>query len=293
MKSLLAFPIFAFAILLVPSYAQETDYLLSANGYKISNDAVSSMTLDFQLEMISPVNPVLRQGTLVLDGKELTIENFNFILYRDGKLFMLNAESDDFTIRANGLILASNQGGSIYHLKGVITRDGVPERFLLVAILKPIEEQKTIDSEIELPDEDSIPEKEFTTTVSKTDLIVVTKQDYRNYWNENYDIYVKVFDKKLNPTPNFDDFYGTIGGATVNVTLSHSDGSAIQKISGVTDKNGFWHGEQYFPENISKPGKYLVNVIVSFLSGTTEKKQDMFLFGITQNQIAQGNSTAP
>jgi hypothetical protein len=117
-------------------------------------------------------------------------------------------------------------------------------------------------------------------SITKPELAMLIKQDFRNYWNRNYDIFVKVFDKKINPNPAFDQSLGTVTGAMVNVTLTHEDGSQTKKISGITDKNGYWNGKQYFAENLSKPGRYFVNVVVHHLGGTVSQNQEIFLFGV-------------
>jgi hypothetical protein len=263
LKLLLALPIFALTILFIPSYAQEADYLLSASGYKISDDVASKMTLDFQLEMLSPANPILRQGTLVLDDEGREIENFNLIFYRDGRLFRLNAESDDLAIRANGRMLASNQEGSVYQLSGAITRDGASERFLLVAILKPVEEQKTVDFGEILPEE---------VVAEKEDVLVLIKHTDRVEWRGLYQFTVRTFDPLLN---SFSDFYKTSGyleGVPISATISDPLGNVIEALNGETKKFGYYDGSFLIPDN-SRTGAYVLNVTVSgekFKTSSTE-----------------------
>lgn len=124
-------------------------------------------------------------------------------------------------------------------------------------------------------------------------LTIVTKQSFRNYWNDNYLIFAKVFDTDINPKPVFDDTWGTVGNANINVTLTHFDGSVTKQISGQTDKNGYWQGSQYFPENISKSGKYFVNVLASVGNSKTTDTKEMFLFGVASNRIVVTNGTQP
>gem|GEM_PF-3770242 len=248
MKSLVAIPIFALAILFTQSYAQETDYFLSASGYKISDDTANKMTLDFQLEMTSPANPVLRQGILVLDGEERAIEDFNLVFYRDGRLFRLNAESDDLTIRANGRMLASNQEGSIYQLSGATTRDGVSERFLLVAILKPIEAQKTVGFAAILPE--------------KEDVLILVRHVDRVEWMGLYKFTVRTFDPQLN---SFSDFYKTSGyleGVPISAKITDPLGNVIETSSGETQKFGYYESSFLIPDN-SRTGAYVLNVTAS------------------------------
>jgi hypothetical protein len=258
---------FALAILFTSSYAQETEYILSASGYKISNDAASGMSLDFQLEMISPANPVLHQGTLVLDDENHPIENFNLIFYRDGRLFRLNAESEDLVIRANGRMLASNQEGSIYHLSGAVTRDSVSERFLLVAILKSIEEQKTVGfTEI-------VPEKEIVS--EKEDVLILVKHTDRVEWRGLYQFTVRTFDPLLN---SFSDFYKTSGyleGVPISATITDPLGNVIETLSGKTQKFGYYDGSFLIQDN-SRTGAYILNVTVSGEKFKTSSKEMTF-----------------
>jgi hypothetical protein len=266
LKLLLALLIFALAILFAPSYAQEADYLLSASGYKISDDAASGMTLDFQLEMSSPANPVLQQGTFVLDGEERVIENFNLIFYRDGRLFRLNAESGDLAIRANGRMLASNQEGSIYQLSGAVTRDGASERFLLVAILKPAEAQKPADSAEMLPEE---------VVAEKEDVLVLIKHTDRVEWRSLYQFTVRTFDPLLN---SFFDFYKTSGyleGVPISATITDPLGNVIEILNGETKKFGYYDGSFLIPDN-SRTGTYVLNVTVSGEKFKTSSKEMTF-----------------
>lgn len=126
-------------------------------------------------------------------------------------------------------------------------------------------------------------------TPQKQELITLYKQDQRNYWNENYDIFVKVFDKRLNPRPNFDDFQGLIKDSNVSVLLQDPRG----KTYSIQMKNdyGVWSGSQYFIENISIPGNYKARINTSYQGLESSQSTDLFLFGVVQNRITITNST--
>ncbi len=255
---------FAVAFFFTQSYAQEADYLLSASGYKISDDAVDEITLDFQLEMTSPVNPVLRQGQVILGNEEHAIENFNLVFYRDGRLFRLNADSDDLVIRANGRMLLSNQEGSIYHLSGAMTRDGVSEKFLLVAILKAVEEKKTIKVAAVLPEKDVLVEKE--------DALVLVRHTDRVEWRGLYKFTVRSFDPQLN---YFSDFYKTSGyleGVPISAKITDPLGNVIRTFSGETQKFGYYGGSLLIPDN-SRTGTYVLNVTTTGEKFKTSSKE--------------------
>ncbi|TBR24636.1 MAG: hypothetical protein EPO63_03495 [Candidatus Nitrosotenuis sp.] len=152
----------------------------------------------------------------------------------------------------------------------------------------------TLETPVIVP-QSHIVEKTFTWKApeSKTDLIVLVHQSFRNYWNDNYQIFVRVFDKSKNPNPQFDDHFGTVDGAQIYVTLSNPTLNTKYEISGISKNNGYWQGNQYFAENISPPGKYLVDVTAQY-GGTIKKtSEEMFLFGVSANRVSAGNSTSP
>ena len=253
-SQLLILPIFVLSILYVQSYAQETDYVLSASGYRVSDDAAGAMTLDFQLGMANQANPVLRHGQLVIGDGEQTIEKFNLAFYRDGRLFRLSAESDDTTIRANGRLLVSNQEGSIYHLSGATITDGVLEKFLLIAILKPFEEQKTVEFAAVLPEKDIVQEKK--------DVLVLVRHTDRVEWRGLYKFTVRAFDPLLN---QFSDFYKTSGyveGVKVSAKITDPLGNVLETLSGDTKKFGYYEGSFLIPDN-SRTGAYVLNVTIA------------------------------
>lgn len=123
----------------------------------------------------------------------------------------------------------------------------------------------------------------------KSELVLAYKQDFRNYWNEKYDITVKVFDKKLNPNPRFDDFGGIVKDPVVKVIALDQKGK-VYEIPGNT-KYGVWKGQFVFKENLTLPGKYQVNITATSGNLVTKTASEMFLFGLTPNRITTTNST--
>ena len=113
------------------------------------------------------------------------------------------------------------------------------------------------------------------------ELIILVEQDLRNYWKDNYDIDVKVFDKKLNPNPKFLDTWGAIKDAKVTVTLAPQDGSSKDVLSGQTSEIGLWNGDYLIPDN-KKIGKYLVGVDAEYQGSHASQTLEMFIFGLGQ-----------
>ena len=48
---------------------------------------------------------------------------------------------------------------------------------------------------------------------------------------------------------------------------------------------GQWHGEKYFAENVSMPGKYTVNINAEYQGSKSSIQTEMFLFGVASNRI--------
>ncbi|MEM2159991.1 MAG: hypothetical protein QXN55_03445 [Candidatus Nitrosotenuis sp.] len=121
-----------------------------------------------------------------------------------------------------------------------------------------------------------------------TELALVYKQDERNYWNDNYDLYVKIFDKSINPNPKFDDFQGIIKDATITVNIEDLNGKIIE-VTGTSDF-GLWHGSKSLPENIFFPGKYKVMINADYKDSKIAQESEIFLFSTAANRVASSTS---
>lgn len=123
------------------------------------------------------------------------------------------------------------------------------------------------------------------------ELIMLVTQDHTTFWRDYYTVTTKVFDAKINQRPQFHDGFGAIDGVTINVKMTSEDGSTTKTFSGITHSHGFWQGEAFFPENISKPGKYLVNIVASYLGNTVS--QNFVTFVIGEVRITDGTNSPP
>ena len=253
------------------SYSETTtgEHLMQGAGYSISKNIVEVADVQIQLKIDENQEITFEKGRILLGAITHTIKNMDLSFYGSAnKFFKLDGTTDDgLEITGTGKLILLNQNGMVYEIRGVITKQNLAEKIILYVSVQSSKQVESLQTDL----------KE---SITKPELVMLIKQDFRNYWNRNYDIFVKVFDKKINPNPAFDQSLGTVNGAVVNVTLTHEDGSQTKKISGITDKNGYWNGKQYFAENLSKPGKYFVNITVHHLGGTVSQNQEMFLFGV-------------
>ena len=120
------------------------------------------------------------------------------------------------------------------------------------------------------------------------DLKITSSHDVRTYWKQDFNIDVQAFDGRINSDPKSSDFNGRIDGVDVKVLLSIDD-EQVATLSGVTANNGEWNGGYFFEENISAPGEYVVDVIVSYLGETVSKSSSMFVIGTTTTKGGSSN----
>lgn len=140
-------------------------------------------------------------------------------------------------------------------------------------------ELKEIQTEEIIPENITIPDKK---TKYVPDLMMTESHDFRTYWKETFNIDVQAFDGNRNPNPTSSSFEGRLDGVDVKVLLSIND-ETIATLSGVT-KYGEFKGEHYFDENISAPGEYTIDIILTHLGKTVSKTTSMFVIGtVTDN----------
>jgi len=103
---------------------------------------------------------------------------------------------------------------------------------------------------------------------------------------DTFNIDVQTYDGKINPKAT--GFEGKLDNANVTVILSYED--TYITLSGITTY-GNWDGEYYFPENISMPGEYTVDVMASYLNQTVSYTDSMFVINDSLFNSSYSNST--
>jgi len=107
--------------------------------------------------------------------------------------------------------------------------------------------------------------------------MMTSSHDFKTYWRDTFNIDVQAFDGRINSNPTSSSFEGRIDGVDVKVLLS-LDNVPFATLLGVTANSGHWAGEYYFQDN-SFPGEYVIDVIVSYLGETVSKTSSMFIIG--------------
>jgi hypothetical protein len=127
----------------------------------------------------------------------------------------------------------------------------------------------------------TVPSQDGTTVIEDDsiplEMIVLVQQDIKTFWNDVYDIEVKVFDKAINPNPQFYQSLGAINQAKIDVTLKNFDGEKLTKLTGQTNSKGFWDGDYFVFQNLVAGGTYIVEVNVTYLDSNNSQKFETFI----------------
>ncbi|NIM25794.1 MAG: hypothetical protein GTN35_05605 [Nitrososphaeria archaeon] len=116
----------------------------------------------------------------------------------------------------------------------------------------------------------------------KIETIVLVQQDIRTFWNDNYDIEIKVFDKAINPKPQFYQSFGAIENANIQVTLKDLEGNQLTQFTGQTNSRGFWEGDYFVLQNLVVGGTYLVEVNVDYLDSNNFQQLETLIVSDTR-----------
>ena len=116
----------------------------------------------------------------------------------------------------------------------------------------------------------------------KIETIVLVQQDIRTFWNDNYDIEIKVFDKAINPKPQFYQSFGAIENANIQVTLMDPEGNQLTKFTGQTNSRGFWGGDYFVLQNLVVGGTYVVEVNVDYLDSNNFQQLETLIVSDTR-----------
>ena len=115
------------------------------------------------------------------------------------------------------------------------------------------------------------------------ELIVLVRQDLRTFWNDTYDIEIKVFDKAKNPKPRFYESLGAVNQAEIIVSIKNFGGEKIVELTGKTNSKGYWEGDYFVKQNLVNGGTYIVEVEVSSLHSNNFQKFETFIIADTRD----------
>jgi len=244
-------------VLLPPSVFGIAD-LENRNIISESRDGEIVLSLEFGESLISKFDriiPTLKSGLLVVGDSIIEIENARAKIM--GNSFVVHSE--------NILIYARGIGDEKYLVNSYLIGNNLLDPIRLVTV--PNEEIKDVIEDNSTP----------------LEMIVLVQQDIKTFWNDPYNIEIKVFDKSINPNPQFYQSLGAINQADIKVTLKDIDGLELTQLTGQTNSKGFWNGDYFVVQNLVLGGKYIVKVDVTYLESNNIQSFETFIVSDTRD----------
>ncbi len=277
-----------FTVIIIP---QVYGYNSLENAELHGESATISLDIEFgkdtvkQLHTRSIIINHLDDITLIFYGDEIPLSEPELKVTSSGNHFRISSLPEGIIMYGHKNMDVGNYNINVY----VGTDKGLVKFSVSTAV--QLDDDKVIETEPIEEKPQYIP-----------DLKITSSHDVRTYWKQDFNIDVQAFDGRINSDPKSSDFNGRIDGVDVKVLLSIDD-AQVATLSGVTANNGEWNGGYFFEENISAPGEYVVDVIVSYLGESVSKSSSMFVIGTTTgkggssnqppNAIATADNTTP
>ena len=247
-----------FLLILVPTSVFGVADIENKDIVAESKDGDIVLSLEFGESLISRFDriiPTLQSGWLVVGDSIVEIENARTKIM--GNSFVVHSE--------NILIYAKGLGNDNYLINSYLLGSNQLDPIRLLTV--PTQD---ISSEIE---DDSMP----------LEIIVLVQQDIKTYWNDSYDIEIKIFDRAINSNPQFYQSLGAINQAMIVVTLKDLEGEELTKLTGQTNSKGFWDGDFFISQNLVTGGTYLVEVNVTYLDSNNFQQFETFIISDTKD----------
>ena len=216
------------------------------------------LSLEFGENQISRFNkmmPTFQSGSLIVGDSIIEIVDARAKFM--GNSFVIH--SDDI------LIYAKSMGEQGFQINSYLLGGNQLEAIKLTSV--------SMDEEEIIAENDS----------QKIETIVLVQQDIRTFWNDNYDIEIKVFDKAINPKPQFYQSFGAIENANIQVNLKDLEGNQLTQFTGQTNSRGFWEGDYFVLQNLVAGGTYLVEVNVDYLDSNNFQQLETLIVSDTRS----------
>jgi hypothetical protein len=223
-----------------------------------SRDGQIILSLEFgenKYSKFDRIIPTLQSGLLVVGDSIVEIEDARAKIMGDS--FVVHSK--------NILIYAKGLGNESYLVNSYLLGGNQLDPIKLVSV--PSQEKIT----------------EITDSTLSPELVVLVQQDIKTFWNDTYDIEIKVFDKAINPNPHFYQSLGAINQAEINVTIKDVEGKELTQLSGQTNSKGFWNENYFVNQNLISGGTYLVEVDVTYLESNNFQTFETFIISDTRD----------
>ena len=260
--------------LIVPAVIVGNSLLDESQRYILTLDEKSSnvVYLEFyEVESEKNRQVAVDEGFVLAEGEKFEIINEwkgNFLF--EDKLFFMTGNAENANKRIDvfitGKFLEKTSQGNMYDITVHIHSDQTIE-FHSKGKIRGI-----------TSDEDT----EQAVSNKTIDLLFMIKDSHHRYQDQEYIFTTKLYDKKLNPTEEWNVKGGEISGAKISVQAFDIQGNTIREINGTTNEYGWFEGK--FPLGDSFPrGEYSVVYTVEYQDNISREQKPLYVFEIDRN----------
>jgi len=265
-----------FSLCLIPLFLNSAYAVNSLENINLKGQSsIISLEIEFGQDTVqhfltrSIVIHNLDEIVLTFYGNEISLAEPELRMMHDGNLFRISSVSDGIIMYGHKNMVKGNYDINVY----IASNKGL-EKFPVIASIHIPQVEKKIITTIEEPKEE---------TQYIPDLMMTSSHDFRTYWKEMFDVDVQSFDGNINSNPTKYPFEGRLAGADVKVIISLDD-EHFATLSGVTSERGNWAGKYFIEENITPPGEYTVDLILTYLGQSVTKTSSMFVIASTADR---------
>jgi hypothetical protein len=246
------FLLLLFLLVLVPNSVFGVADIENKDVIAESQDGEIVLSLEFgenQYSRLDRIIPTLQSGLLVLGDRIMEIQDATTKIM--GNSFVVHSE--------NILIYAKGIGNEHYLINSYLLGSNQLDPIKLETV-------PTLDATNGIKED-----------IKPIEMVVLVQQNFRTFWNEKYNIAIKVFDKDVNPNPQFYESFGAINQAEIDVTFKDLDEKELTQLTGQTNSKGFWNGSLFVNQNLQSGGKYIVEVNVTYLDSNNFQELETFV----------------
>jgi len=238
--------------------------------------AVITLDIKFGADEYQPlltrtiVHPQLEMVSILFYGDEIRLSEPELRVVGDGRHFRISSLTD-------GIIIYGHQNKELgnYKINVLVVTDKGFQKFTVYSAAH-IEDDKVVETIIE----------EKSTFVYKPELEIVVEQDGKTFWKQDFNIEVKSYDARINPS--LTGFEGKLNDVNITVIISLGE-EIITTLKGITEYGG-WEGTHYVKENLVQAGEYTVDVIASIGEQSISKSSTFFVIGETTSSGSSQHS---
>lgn len=237
-------------------------------------DSLSNIYLEFyEIESTKNTQVIIDRGLIMFEERKYKIvEGWKGSFLNQDKLFFMSghAESldDKIQVFVMGRFLERMANGSLYEITAHIHSDqrhhlkNIGE--ITRTILKDMPKKSPAEPEPNLPE-----------------LLFLVKSSYRIFEDQQYTFSTKLYDKKQNPTKEWNVKGGQISGANVSINVYELHEQLVHETNGKTNEFGWFEGK--LPKEIAPAGQYYVTYSVQYQNSTASATRSLFILETKQD----------